>query len=216
MKKLISRRSFIKAAIVGTLLLFGKPALATELIEEESSPSNLLLDAATPGETVTRDLYEDAIIKENLPEGRLRLYRPRMGEKLDVTFRNSKGEYDEEALKAINHLFRCHHHDEETEIDVRTIEFLNAVDKELGKGDNLIHVVSGYRSKKYNDLLRKRMRRRVAKNSLHLYGKAVDIRIPGVTTKALRRTALELELGGVGYYPRAGFVHLDSGRVRRW
>ncbi|MBI5453282.1 MAG: DUF882 domain-containing protein [Deltaproteobacteria bacterium] len=215
MKKLISRRSFIKAAIVGTLLLFGKPALATELIEEESSPSNLLLDAATPGETITRDLYEDAI-KENLPEGRLRLYRPRMGEKLDVTFRNSKGEYDEEALKAINHLFRCHHHDEETEIDVRTIEFLNAVDKELGKGDNLIHVVSGYRSKKYNDMLRKRMRRRVAKNSLHLYGKAVDIRIPGVATKALRRTALELELGGVGYYPRAGFVHLDSGRVRRW
>lgn len=215
MKKLISRRSFIKAAIVGTLLLFGKPALATELIEEESSPSNLFLDAATPGETITRDLYEDAI-RENLPEGRLRLYRPRMGEKLDVTFRNSKGEYDEQALKAINHLFRCHHHDEETEIDVRTIEFLNAVDKQLGKGDNLIHVVSAYRSKKYNDMLRKRMRRRVAKNSFHLYGKAVDIRIPGVATKVLRRTALELELGGVGYYPRAGFVHLDSGRVRRW
>ncbi|MBI2412648.1 MAG: DUF882 domain-containing protein [Deltaproteobacteria bacterium] len=214
MKKLISRRSFIKAAIVGTLLLFGKPALATELIEEESSSSDLLLDAATPGETI-KDLYGDAVT-ENLPEGRLRLYRPRMNEKLDVTFRNSKGEYDEQALKAINHLFRCHHNDEETDIDPRTIEFLNAVDKEIGKGDNLIHVVSGYRSKKYNDMLRKKMRRRVAKNSLHLYGKAVDIRIPDIKTKVLRRTALDLELGGVGYYPRAGFVHLDSGRVRRW
>lgn len=214
MKKLISRRSFVKAAIIGTLLLFGKPALATELIEEESSSSNLLLDAAG-GETIGKDLYDEAV-RENLPEGRLRIYRPRMNEKLDVTFRNSKGEYDEQALKAINHLFRCHHNDEETDIDVRTIEFLNAVDKEIGEGDNLIHVVSGYRSKKYNDMLRKKMRRRVAKNSLHLYGKAVDIRIPGVATKALRRTALDLELGGVGYYPRAGFVHLDSGRVRRW
>ncbi|HAO92397.1 MAG: hypothetical protein A2X93_03415 [Deltaproteobacteria bacterium GWC2_56_8] len=214
MKKLISRRSFVKAAIIGTLLLFGKPALATELIEEESSSSNLLLDAAG-GETIGKDLYDEAV-RENLPEGRLRIYRPRMDEKLDVTFRNSKGEYDEQALKAINHLFRCHHNDEETDIDVRTIEFLNAVDKEIGKGDNLIHVVSGYRSKKYNDMLRKKMRRRVAKNSLHLYGKAVDIRIPDIRTKVLRRTALELELGGVGYYPRAGFVHLDSGRVRRW
>lgn len=214
MKKLISRRSFVKAAIIGTLLLFGKPALATELIEEESSSSNLLLDAAG-GETIGKDLYDEAV-RENLPEGRLRIYRPRMDEKLDVTFRNSKGEYDEQALKAINHLFRCHHNDEETDIDVRTIEFLNAVDKEIGKGDNLIHVVSGYRSKKYNDMLRKKMRRRVAKNSLHLYGKAVDIRIPDIKTRVLRRTALDLELGGVGYYPRAGFVHLDSGRVRRW
>ncbi|MBI4949984.1 MAG: DUF882 domain-containing protein [Deltaproteobacteria bacterium] len=214
MKQLISRRSFVKAAIIGTLLLFGKPALATELIEEESSSSNLLLDAAG-GETIGKDLYDEAV-RENLPEGRLRIYRPRMNEKLDVTFRNSKGEYDEQAMKAINHLFRCHHNDEETDIDVRTIEFLSAVDKGIGDGDNLIHVVSGYRSKKYNDMLRKKMRRRVAKNSLHLYGKAVDIRIPGVTTKLLRRTALDLEFGGVGYYPRAGFVHLDSGRVRRW
>ena len=213
MKKLISRRSFVKAAIIGTLLLFGKPALATELIEEESSSSNLLLDAAG-GETIGKDLYDEAIM-ENLPEGRLPS-TPKDGRSADVTCRNSKGKYDEQALKAINHLFRCHHNDEETDIDVRTIEFLNAVDKEIGKGDNLIHVVSGYRSKKYNDMLRKKMRRRVAKNSLHLYGKAVDIRIPDIKTRVLRRTALDLELGGVGYYPRAGFVHLDSGRVRRW
>ncbi|MBI5643021.1 MAG: DUF882 domain-containing protein [Deltaproteobacteria bacterium] len=212
MKNLIlGRRSFIKAALVGTLLLLGKPAIATELFEEEKTSGELLHDAASSEQLIASELREEL----KYPEGRLLLYRPRTGEKLDVTYRNDKGEYDPGALAEINHLLRCHHNEEETTMDVGVIEFLNSVDKKLG-GNNLIHVISGYRSKKYNDMLRRRMRRRVAKNSLHLYGKAIDIRIPGVSLKQIKRTALNMEAGGVGYYPRSGFIHLDSGRVRHW
>ncbi|HZR45724.1 MAG TPA: DUF882 domain-containing protein, partial [Candidatus Manganitrophaceae bacterium] len=78
-----------------------------------------------------------------------------------------------------------------------------------------IHVISGYRSPEYNALLI-REGRGAAKKSLHLQGKAIDIRIPAVGLDILRKTALSLEYGGVGYYPQSGFVHLDSGAVRFW
>src|SRR5574337_1773522 len=176
-----SRRSFLKAALVGTMLLLARPSFASEMIEEEK-----------------------------MAEGRLLLYHTRTGEKLDVTYRDSDGKYDEGALSAINHILRCHHNDEEIDMDVRVIEYLNTVDKSLG-GDNLIHVISGYRSKEYNEWLRRRSRRgRVARNSFHMTGQAIDLRIPGVSLKKIKKTAMSMRFGGVGYYPRTNFVHLDS------
>jgi uncharacterized protein YcbK (DUF882 family) len=77
------------------------------------------------------------------------------------------------------------------------------------------HVISGYRSPETNALLRKR-NRGVAKNSLHVVGKAIDIRLPGVPLSVLRRVAVKLRGGGVGYYPRSNFIHVDIGRVRYW
>ncbi len=182
---ILSRRSFLKAAMVGTMLLLARPSFASEMIEEEK-----------------------------MAEGRLLLYHTRTGEKLDVTYRDSGGKYDEGALSAINHILRCHQNDEEIDMDVRVIEYLNSVDKSLG-GDNLIHVISGYRSKEYNEMLRRRSRR-VARHSLHLTGQAVDLRIPGVSLKNIKKTAMNMRFGGVGYYPRANFVHLDSGSFRYW
>jgi uncharacterized protein YcbK (DUF882 family) len=82
-------------------------------------------------------------------------------------------------------------------------------------GGNEIHVISGYRSPQYNDHLLSRGRK-VAKQSLHLEGRALDIRIPGTALSLLQRTALSLRLGGVGYYPRGNFVHIDSGAFRTW
>ncbi len=179
-----SRRSFLKASLLGSLALCaGSPAWAS-LAEEFAFP------------------------------GRLRLYNTHTGEKLRVTFRDYAGQYDEGALAELNWFFRCHYTNKQCEMDIDTLEYLNLVDQRLGGGKE-IHVISAYRSPEYNRFLLNQGRR-VAKKSLHLEGRALDIRIPGVATAQIRQAALRLQLGGVGYYPGSNFVHLDSGDFRTW
>lgn len=148
------------------------------------------------------------------PPARLNLYNIHTGEKLDVTYRNEQGQYEDEALEAINWLFRCHHANEQHPIDIRTLDYLSLATAGLGSNRE-IHVVSGYRSPEYQTVLR-RKGEKVARNSLHLQGRAIDIRIPGVSVATIRQAALRLQLGGVGYYPRKNFIHLDSGDFRTW
>lgn len=183
-EKYWSRRSFIKASLLGSLAVFGN-----------------------------RSAYAKTFSKD-FQEGRLKLFNTHTEERLDVLYRNSKGEYDAEALKALNWIFRCHYTGQVTAMDIRTIEFLNSVEKKLGGGHE-IHIICGYRSQEYNSLLRKEGRS-VAKQSLHLHGQAVDIAIPGAALSDVRRIAIAMKNGGVGYYPGAGFVHLDSGNFRTW
>lgn len=149
-----------------------------------------------------------------LPEGRLTLLNLWTDERLDVAYRNEAGEYDLNALDDVNHILRCHFSGLVAAIDVRVLEHMNLVQKKLG-GGRAIHIISGYRSPEYNAMLI-RSGRRAAKNSLHMRGQAVDLQIPGVHPKVVRQVALELGYGGVGYYPRSRFVHLDSGPVRHW
>jgi hypothetical protein len=78
-----------------------------------------------------------------------------------------------------------------------------------------VEIVSGYRSPKYNLVLRKKGHQ-VARESQHTQGTAVDFRIRGVTTEALREFVRGLRLGGVGYYPHARFIHADTGKIRYW
>ena len=187
-----SRRTFLKASLAGAFALFGGRAFAKELI----MPA--LPARGGPGR----------------PEGKLSLYNVHTDERLKVTYRDPWGAYDPWALSDLNYILRCHYTREVKEMDIDVIEFLNAVDKGLG-GGNEIHIISGYRSPEYNDLLR-REGRGVVKNSMHLSGKAIDISIPRVDLDALRKTAVSLGYGGVGYYPKSGFVHIDSGRFRTW
>jgi uncharacterized protein YcbK (DUF882 family) len=149
-----------------------------------------------------------------LPEGKLSLYNTHSKEKLTVDYRDPAGNYNPDALKALNWILRCHYTGQVADMDIRVIEYLNIVDKNLG-GGNEFHIISGYRSPEYNGLLR-REGHHVARHSLHTKGKAIDISIPGVGLDKLRRTALNLKYGGVGYYPGAGFVHIDSGGFRTW
>ena len=149
-----------------------------------------------------------------LPEGRLSLHNTHNNERLTVTYRNSLGEYDDEALQALNWILRCHYTNDATQMDLKVIEYLNQVDKNLG-GGNEIQIISGYRSPAYNGMLRQEGRG-VAKRSYHMKGKAIDIAIPGVGTRTIRNTALDLAAGGVGHYPKTGFVHIDSGNFRSW
>ena len=151
---------------------------------------------------------------EELPVGELSFYNIHTDERLRVRYRDERGQYDLSALDEVNHILRCHHTGEVATMDPRVIEHINLVQKTLG-GDGEIHVISGYRSPEYNAMLAKRSRR-VARHSLHVEGQAVDFFIPGVQPRVIRQIALKLQYGGVGYYPRADFIHLDCGPFRSW
>lgn len=151
---------------------------------------------------------------EKQPSGRLNLYNIHTGEKINTTYRDPDGQYNSQAIKELNWLLRCHYTNEQHPIDLQTLDFLDLVNARLGC-NNEIHVISGYRSPKYNDHLLSQGHK-VAKNSLHLEGRALDIRIPGTPLANIQRTALSFRLGGVGYYPSGDFVHIDSGTFRTW
>ncbi len=151
---------------------------------------------------------------EGARDGALSLYNTHTSERLDVRFRDGEGQFDPSALESVNRFLRCHYTQEVAPIDVRVIGFLETVAGALG-GKRTIHVVSGYRSRAYNERL-VREGRGVSPRSLHLSGMAIDFRVPGVSSKAVAQTALSLRAGGVGFYPASDFVHIDSGRVRSW
>lgn len=151
---------------------------------------------------------------EGARESVISLYNTHTSERLEVTLRDAEGGYDPAALSALNRLLRCHYTQEVAPIDVRVIGILDTVNRAVG-GNRCIHIVSGYRSREYNERLI-REGRGVSPRSLHLSGMAIDFRIPGVPSKTVARTALDLRAGGVGFYPASDFVHIDSGRVRSW
>jgi uncharacterized protein YcbK (DUF882 family) len=125
-----------------------------------------------------------------------------------------KGEYIDEALAEINHIMRDHYCGAVRSMDKRLLDFLFAIQQKLGS-DEPFHVISAYRTKRTNELLRKR-NKKAAKYSLHTKGKAIDVRLPHHNSKELRRAAYRIKAGGVGYYPRTNSVHIDVGAVRFW
>jgi uncharacterized protein YcbK (DUF882 family) len=125
-----------------------------------------------------------------------------------------RGQYLPNALDEINHLLRDRHDDSVHAIDVRLLDLLYAF-KQRTNYRSSYEVVCGYRSKKTNRMLRKKSRR-VARDSLHIQGQAVDIRFYGMELAEAHQIALDMKAGGVGYYPRQDFMHLDVGRIRSW
>jgi uncharacterized protein YcbK (DUF882 family) len=109
---------------------------------------------------------------------------------------------------------RDHRTGETKSIDPRLLDLLYAVKKRLG-ATQPFHIISGYRSPKTNAILRKNAGG-VARKSLHIEGKAVDIRLPDAELSALRKVTMDLRGGGVGYYPKSDFIHVDLGLLRYW
>lgn len=144
----------------------------------------------------------------------LRLYNTHTGEKVEVSLGEALTGSDQSALDSLNRLLRCHYTNQVHPIDPRTLDFLGQIHRTVGSRHE-VHIISGYRSPEYNDVLR-RESGGVARHSLHLEGRALDIRIPGINLADLRQAALSLQYGGVGYYPGSNFVHIDSGRIRQW
>jgi uncharacterized protein YcbK (DUF882 family) len=122
--------------------------------------------------------------------------------------------YLPDAFDRINHVLRDFRTGEEFPIDPRSIDIVYMLQQRTGQKGN-IEILSGYRSPKTNRMLRNASGG-VAKNSLHMVGQAIDLRMPGYSTRRIRDTAIDLRAGGVGFYPKSDFVHVDTGKVRHW
>ena len=146
-------------------------------------------------------------------ERRLAFHNLHTEEKLDLPYW-VEGDFVPESLAEINHILRDHRTNQVAAIDTQLLDLLYRVRTALGTSQP-IEVISGYRSPASNLMLAENTSG-VARHSLHLEGKAIDIRIPGISLADLRRAGLDLRGGGVGYYPDSNFVHLDVGRIRAW
>jgi uncharacterized protein YcbK (DUF882 family) len=152
---------------------------------------------------------------------RLRLHHLHTGESLDVVYKVGNS-YVPAALAELNHFLRDHRTEAQSHYDPREFDVLHALMAKLHDTNGEIDVVCGYRTPWSNNFLRTGgghetpAQSGVAKNSQHMQAKAIDLRIPGESTRQVRDAALSLHAGGVGYYPRSQFVHVDVGPVRQW
>ena len=126
----------------------------------------------------------------------------------------SNGAYHRQALDQLNHFLRDSRENQATEMDPLLFDVLWHTTKIVGYGGT-IEVLSAFRSPNTNAWLAS-VSRGVARDSQHMNGNAMDIRFPGVPVYQIRQAAYSLNMGGVGFYPRSGFVHLDTGPVRYW
>jgi uncharacterized protein YcbK (DUF882 family) len=146
----------------------------------------------------------------------LKLHHLHTGEDIDIVYRVGNM-YIPTAMTTLNHFLRDHRTDTVSEYDPREFDLLNNLMTKLGRPNGVIDIVCGYRTPWSNAYLRRAgAESGVAEHSQHMAAKAIDIRVPGVTTAKLRDTALSLDAGGVGYYPKSQFVHVDVGPVREW
>ena len=135
------------------------------------------------------------------------------GEKLTAAYWMD-GEYQPEVLQQVNHLLRDFRTNEVHVIDPPLLDVLFELRTRVGS-ERAFHVISAYRSPKTNEMLR-RSSNGVAEHSMHMLGKAIDVRLESFPTARLAEVARSLRRGGVGYYQASDFVHVDTGRVRYW
>jgi uncharacterized protein YcbK (DUF882 family) len=184
------RRSFLKSSVVLASTL-GLPAAARAADVAAAAAAA----SAAPNERV------------------LRFYNTHTGESLRSIFW-ADGQFIPDALKDINKVLRDHRNNQVAQIDPQLLVLLDKVSAQFGS-QNVLHVISGYRSPETNQMLHEHSNG-VAKHSMHMEGKAIDIRMPGRNLADLHKVAMSLRGGGVGYYPDSQFVHMDTGRVRYW
>jgi len=141
------------------------------------------------------------------------LHNLHTGEKLKTAYWE-QGRYIRDALGEINFVLRDFRTDEVHPIDVRLIDLIQTLRRKLDTNASY-RVVSGYRSPKTNAALASKSGG-VAKKSLHMQGMAIDFSLPDRDLRTLHKAAKSLKAGGVGYYPKSGFVHVDVGAVRYW
>jgi uncharacterized protein YcbK (DUF882 family) len=144
---------------------------------------------------------------------RLSFYHIHTAEKLTIVYRE-QGVLIPEALVEVNRYLRDFRTEQIHDIDAALLDTLHSLYSTFDQRGNF-EVISGYRSPHTNAVLR-HVTTGVAENSLHIQGRAIDVRLTSAKTTALRDAALALQSGGVGYYAESNFVHLDTGKVRSW
>lgn len=170
-----------------------------------------LLKAALGGAIAS--LMPPLRLTEAADERRLKFFHTHTGKRLEVVYKRGNN-YVPEGLSEINEFLSDFRTGDSTNMDPHLLDLIYDLRETLGS-EATYEVISAYRSPDTNDLLRGRSGG-VAKNSLHLNGKAIDIRLTDVDLSRLRDTAIAMQRGGVGYYASSNFVHVDTGRVRRW
>jgi uncharacterized protein YcbK (DUF882 family) len=184
----VSRRAFLGALAAGLPLLAAPPSAVASALELVTP-----MDPLTPRE--------------------LRFLHTHTGEKLNVEYYAS-GRYLPDALDTVNHFLRDFRTGDVHDIDAGLLDLLHNLTRTTDTSKPF-QVISGYRSPKTNAMLRQHSEG-VASSSLHMKGQAIDIRLGDVPLAKLRDAALSVGRGGVGYYPGSNFVHVDTGRIRRW
>ena len=190
MSTILSRRRFLSSLAVGLPLLGLAPDVLASSLEAASS---------TPAAALATRAIDFA--------------HTHTGERLSVEY-FSRGNYLPDALSTVNHFLRDFRTGDVHTIDAGLLDLLHSLTQLTGTSKPF-QVISGYRSPKTNDLLRQHSEG-VAAGSLHMQGQAIDIRLADVPLATLRNAALNVRRGGVGYYPGSDFVHVDTGRIRRW
>ncbi len=155
-----------------------------------------------------------AATTQRAPEYRLKLYHTHTNERIEVVYRIGN-RYLPSAIAQLDHFLRDHRTGEVHHFDPRLFDLLSDLTAAVGRPGAEIDIICGYRAPWSNAFLRAHSSG-VAEHSLHMQAMAIDIRLPGTDTAKLRDAALLLHRGGVGYYPKSDFVHVDVGRVRRW
>ncbi len=160
-----------------------------------------------------KKVYRKRRILAATGERKLKLRNLHTGEKMKATYWED-GKYISETMRDVANLLRDHRTGDKHRIDAGLMDILYDLQLRIGSKKEF-HVISGYRSPKTNKMLNRRSNG-VAKKSLHMRGRAIDIRLPGTELRNLRKAALSMRAGGVGYYPQANFLHVDTGRFRTW
>jgi uncharacterized protein YcbK (DUF882 family) len=148
-----------------------------------------------------------------LPARSLNLYNIHTGEHLKTTYW-AEGRYRVQSIAQVSRFLRDFRCGSVHPMDARLLDLMAAVHHRVG-GKQPLHIISGYRSPATNAMLAT-YGDGVANHSLHMQGKAVDIRVPGHSVRNVGRAAVSLKGGGVGLYPASDFVHIDTGRIRYW
>lgn len=174
-----------------------------------AAASSLVIPEALAGAKNTGPADAKALLGER----KLSLLNLHTGENLTATYW-AEGQYQPAELAAINRVLRDHRTGDIARMDTALLELLNKLHHTMNS-KQAFHVISGYRSPKTNAALSKKSSG-VAKKSMHMQGRAIDIRLPDCQLSSLRQAALSCQAGGVGYYPKSNFIHVDTGRVRHW
>lgn len=146
---------------------------------------------------------------------RTSIYNLHTGDKYSGAYRVGN-KYLPEAFEELNYVLRDHRTGEQFPMDPRVLDIVSNVHR-LSGSRYPIKIISGYRSSKTNDMLRKASANSgVASTSLHMSGRAMDVRFHDVSSSKVRDIARSVRAGGVGYYAKSDFVHMDSGKVRTW
>jgi len=185
-------------------------ATATALLFAVGAPVQANSRSAAGSDSKSSTLATDA------QQYHLRLHHLHTGEDIDIVYRIGDT-YIPEALDRLNHFLRDHRTQDVSAYDPKEFDVLHSIMTSLGRPNGIIDIVCGYRTPWSNNFLRGGSARSgVAEHSQHMLAKAIDIRVPGISTTQLRDAALKLHAGGVGFYPVSQFVHVDVGPVRTW